>query len=92
MSFIFLLGHCCVTIQDTIELFQPINSFELRGNFLSMRYQQQRDLLLVARLSDQINYALLVARINIGSRFVCQKQLGTISQSTRYSNTLLFTH
>ena len=74
---------------DLVDLFQPIDPVELAGDFGRVRDHDERDLFLAARLADQIDDLLLVARVDIGRRLVGQKQAGLVGQGPGDGHPLL---
>jgi len=64
-----------------IELFQLFHAIELLGHQRRVRHQHERNLLLAARLTQQIEDLLLMARIDVRGGLVGQQQLGRLASA-----------
>ena len=76
---------------DTIDFFQTIDSLELFGDVHRVRDQEECDFLFVARAANQVDDLLLIGWIDVGRRFIRQKQLRSVGQRPGDRHTLLLT-
>lgn len=81
-------GYC--SRGNAINVFQVLDAIELSGDLGSVGHQNQGDIFFAARVLDQIDDLLLMPRIDIGRRFVCQQEFWAICQRAGDSDTLLF--
>ena len=78
-----------IVIDGVVDFFQPIDALELPGDFQRVRDHDQRDVFFAARLADQIDDLLLIARVDVGGRLIGQEQARPVGQGPGDGHALL---